>query len=341
MRAGRFELENPLALAPMCGVTDLPMRRLARRHGAALCFTQMISADGLLQGSEKTEELLATDPGDRVLGVQIFGGRPEFLAEAARRICGEWGAEWIDLNMGCPVKKVACHEAGSGLLKDLPLVARIWEAMRKALSGQNFSVKVRSGWDANSLVVDEIARMADGCGLDAITLHPRTRAQGYSGEADWSLIGKLKALLPRTAVFGSGDLLSPEAGPAMMARTGADGCYFARGATGNPWIFSRALALLEGRPDPGPPAPEERYSTIVGHLREMSAFYGEERAVKMFRTHLSGYLKGLPRAAEMRHRIFSLCSEREVAQALAAFLLPKSPDAFAAKEFGPAAFPAA
>ncbi len=326
MRVGRFELATSLAMAPMCGVTDLPTRRLARREGAALCFTQMVSAEGLLQGSERTADLLRSGAGDEPLGVQIFGGRPEVLAEAARRICGEYGVSWIDLNMGCPVKKVACHEAGSGLLKDLPLVARIWETLREALPRENFSVKVRAGWDSKSIVIDELAHLAEACGLDALALHPRTRAQGYSGEADWPLLARLKSRLQRVKLFGSGDLLTPEAVPAMMRETGVDGCYLARGCMGNPWIFSRALSLLAGRPDPGAPSPRALFETIASHLGALTDTYGTERGVKHFRTHLSGYVKGLRHAGEMRHRVFTLRTPGEMLGTLARFLLEAPPE---------------
>lgn len=320
MRVGRFDLDNPLALAPMCSVTDLAMRRLARREGAALCFTQMVSAEGLLQGSEKTEDLLRSAPDDRPLGVQIFGGTPARLAQAARYICDTHGVQWIDLNMGCPVRKVACREAGSGLLKDLPLVREIWLALRDALPNENFSVKVRAGWDANSLVVDELAALADEVGIDAITLHPRTRKQGYSGKADWSLIGRLKAKT-RAAVFGSGDLFTPRDVVTMMKQTGADGAFLARGATGNPWIFSRTLALLEGRADPGGQSNEQLFETIRDHLRGLVELFGDHVASTLFRRHLAEYVKGRPCAARMRARVFTLSDPREIEGALEAFLL--------------------
>lgn len=329
VKIGRFTLEKPLALAPMCGITDVIERPKNRKFGASLCFTQMVSAEGYVRESNRTRELLDYIPADDPLGVQIFGSTPEVLARVARDICDRYKVQWIDLNMGCPVRKVACHEAGSGLLKNLPLVRQIWEAMRKALPNENFTVKVRAGWDDKSLVIDELAEMADGIGLDLLTIHPRTRAQGYSGQADWSRIARLKERCKTTPVFGSGDLLAPQAIRAMMEETGIDGCSLARGAIGNPWIFSRGLALLEGEADPGEPTNRELFEVICDHLRGCTRTYGDLRGVKMFRPHLAGYLRGRRNATQMRRQIFGIKTAEELEDVLRNFLMGEhiDPDA--------------
>lgn len=321
VKIGRFTLDKPLALAPMCGITDVIERPKNRKFGAALCFTQMVSAEGYVRESQRTRELLDYIPTDDPLGVQIFGSTPETLAEVARDICDRYQVQWIDLNMGCPVRKVACHEAGSGLLKNLPLVREIWESMRKALPNENFSVKVRAGWDDKTIVIDELAEMADGIGLDLLTIHPRTRAQGYSGQADWSRIARLKERCKTTPVFGSGDLLAPQAIRAMMEQTGVDGCSLARGAIGNPWIFSRGLGLLEGREDPGEPTNRELFEVIRDHLHGSVKAYGPVRGVKMFRPHLAGYLRGRRNATRMRRRIFNIKGAEELEDVLRGFLI--------------------
>ena len=333
VKIGRFTLENPLALAPMCGITDVVERPKNRRFGAAMCFTQMVSAEGYVRESNRTRELLDYIPADAPLGVQIFGSTPEILGRVARDICDRYDVQWIDLNMGCPVRKVACHEAGSGLLKNLPLVRKIWESMRKALPNENFTVKVRAGWDDKSLVIDELAEMADGIGLDLLTIHPRTRAQGYAGQADWSRIARLKEKCKTTPVFGSGDLLAPQAVRAMIEQTGIDGCSLARGAIGNPWIFSRALSLLGGEDDPGEPTARELFETISLHLRGSVEAYGEVRGVKMFRPHLAGYLRGRRNATTIRAKIFNIKTAEHLEDELRAFLLDgrDDPDAPAAR----------
>lgn len=330
IKVGRFELANPLALAPMCNVTDLAMRRIARNYGSAMCFTQMVSAEGLVMFNEKTWELIQAAPDDEPLGVQLFGGRPDALAKAARLICDRFGVKWIDLNMGCPVRKVACKEAGSGLLKHLPLVREIWMRMRDALPEENCTVKIRSGWDHQSIVVDQIAEMVDEIGIDAICLHPRTRTQAYSGEADWTLIARLREKCKTAAVYGSGDLLTPETVPAMLEQTGAEGAFLARGATGNPWIFSRALGLLSGSGDPGDPSREEMLEVICTHLDGLVELYGERPAVKLFRRHLTGYLKGFPGVAAMRKVVFMLQTPAEVRTHLTDFFIGEGTRRYAA-----------
>ncbi len=312
-KIGKVEVSGNLVLAPMCGVTDLATRRVSRKEGAAVCFTEMVSSVALMHDSKKTFDLLRTAADDSPLAVQIFGGDPETLASAAR-LLEDLGTRWIDLNMGCPVPKVANHEAGSGLLKDLKLIGDIFGAMRKAVGG-TFTCKIRAGWDANSLVFREVVRIAGEEGLDAIAFHPRTRAQQYTGKANWDYLRDAKEIA-KLPVFGSGDLFTPGDVQRMKGTTGIDGCYLARGAQGNPWIFRRAAALLRGEKDPGRPRLGEVRQTMMEHLDGSCSLYGEERGVRMFRKHIGWYTKGLRNSAALRAKAFGFTRQADVQQTL-------------------------
>lgn len=313
---GRVRLAGNLVLAPMCGVTDLATRRVTRREGAALCFTEMLSSVALLHDSKKTFDLLRTAAEDAPLAVQVFGGDPDVLAKACTLLESK-GVQWIDLNMGCPVPKVANHEAGSGLLKDLVLIGRIFAAVRKAIGG-TFTCKIRAGWDLESLVFTEVVRIAGEEGLDAIAFHPRTRAQQYTGKANWNFLKAAKEI-SRIPVFGSGDLFTPADVIRMQRETGVDGCYLARGAQGNPWIFRRALAGLAGKPDPGRPSVAELRAVMLEHLDGSCSLYGENRGVRMFRKHIGWYTKGLRNSAQLRAQAFGFLEAAAVQATLNAY----------------------
>ncbi len=312
-RIGKVEVAGNLVLAPMCGVTDLATRRVSRKEGASVCFTEMVSSVALMHDSKKTFDILRTAADDSPLAVQVFGGDPETLAKACRILEG-LGTKWIDLNMGCPVPKVANHEAGSGLLKDLALIGRIFGSMRKAVSG-TFTCKIRAGWDANSLVFTEVVRIANEEGLDALAFHPRTRAQQYTGKANWDYLRDARSI-SKIPVFGSGDLFSPTDVLAMKKHTDVNGCYLARGAQGNPWIFRRAAALLRGEPDPGRPKVGEIRQTVMEHLDGSCSLYGEDRGVRMFRKHIGWYTKGLRNSAQLRAKAFNFTRQTDVQQTL-------------------------
>ncbi len=253
MKIGSLKLINPIISAPMAGVSDLPYRLIMKRHGAALVFTEMISANGLFYNGQATRELLNSRFEEHPLGVQLFGDTPERLAEAVKQVenCGDL----IDLNLGCPVNKVIRSGAGSALLREPVKVARILSAVRRATS-RPLTIKFRSGWDSDSINFLEIARIAAAEGVDAVTLHPRTRAQMFGGQADWQHIKTLKEKLS-VPVIGSGDLFSAECIKTMFEETGCDAVMVGRGGYGNPWIVTQALALLAGRPLTQP-TPAER-----------------------------------------------------------------------------------
>jgi tRNA-dihydrouridine synthase B len=292
---GPLTLKNPLFLAPMAGVTNLPMRLIARDGGASLTFTEMVSVNGLTREGRKSFDLLKTVPEDRPIAMQLFGDEPEMLAEAARLVEGH--GELIDINMGCPVRKVVGTGAGSALMKEPAKVARIVRAVRSA-TALPLTIKIRSGWVCGEDTFLEIGRIAQEEGCDAITLHPRSRAMMFEGHSDWSKIAELKRAVT-IPVIGSGDLFTAADVAAMFSETGCDAVMVARGAMGNPWIFREALALLAGE-EPVPPKAQERLAAARKHLELFSDLEGNRIALMEMRKHLSWYSKGLPGAATFR-----------------------------------------
>ena len=290
---GPYQLPNPYVLAPMAGVSEMPFRVLAFQMGAALCPTELVSAQGLFRANARTVRYLRHDPAiERPYSLQIFGGEPEVMARAAL-VGKEWGAQIIDINMGCPVKKVTKTGAGSALLCDPPRAARIVEQIRAA-SGLPVTAKIRSGWDADTRNYLAMAEALENAGCAALAIHPRTRAQAYSGAADWSAIAELKRRSPRMPIIGNGDVRTAQDALRMQESTGCDFVMIGRAALGYPWIF-RQLA--------GGPAPtmEERCATVLSHLERQIAFIGDERAaVRAFRKHLAWYTHGLRGAAAFR-----------------------------------------
>ena len=298
MKISSLHLANPVILAPMAGITDLPYRLIMKRFGAALVFTEMVSATGLCYGGAGSHELLRTSPAEQPLGVQLFGDDPERLAEAARRV--EAQAAVIDLNCGCPVRKVVGGGAGSALLRDPVRLARIVATVRRATE-RPLTVKLRSGWDAQSRNFLEVARLAEAEGADAVTLHPRTRAQMFGGRADWSELATLKEAL-RVPVIASGDLFSAGDACAVLAGTGCDALMVARGGYGNPWLIRQILDRLQGLPEQLPTA-ADRLAVAREHLELFVAIYGPARAVAHMRKHLSWYVRGIGHAAVFRQEL--------------------------------------
>ncbi len=311
---GALTLKNNLILAPMAGITDLPQRLIAREYGASLCFTEMVSAHGLARNGRKSFELLRSAPEDRPLGIQLFGEDPDLLAEAARAV-EEYG-DLIDINMGCPVKKVVNSGAGSALMRDPRKAESAIRAVRKA-TGLPLTVKVRTGWNARESTFLEIARMAEQEGCDAITLHPRNRAEMFGNRADWSRIAELKSSVG-IPVIGSGDLFSARDIMEMLGQTGCDGVMVARGVLGNPWIFSETLALLSGK-EPLPPSPAERLDAALKHMERLVGLAGEDMAVRELRKHLAWYTKGLPGAAQVRDAINRSENKEDLVEILKTF----------------------
>jgi tRNA-dihydrouridine synthase B len=314
LKIGTLTLATPLFLAPMAGITNLPMRLLAREYGASLCFTEMVSVNGLVREGEKSFDLVKSSPDDRPLGVQIFGDDPETLAQGARLI--EVYGDLIDINMGCPVRKVVGTGAGSALLREPARVAAIVRAVRTA-TRLPLTIKIRSGWHAGDNNFLEIGRIAEAEGCDAVTLHPRSRAQMFDGHADWSQLAELKRAVG-IPVIGSGDLFRAEDATAMMTQTGCDGVMIARGGLGNPWMFREIVSCLAGGA-PSPPMAEERLRTAVKHLELFIALSGEAAAVREMRKHLAWYAKGLPGAARFRAGVNLLTTTADMVRAIEEF----------------------
>ncbi len=298
-----LRLDNPVILAPMAGITSLPYRRIMKSCGAGLVFTEMISANGLIRDGAKTRQLLATHPDESPLGIQLFGSDPQVLADAVSCVADE--AALIDINMGCPVKKVVSSGSGSALLREPERIGAILTAIRKAYRGI-LTIKIRSGWDQSSINFLDIGRRAQDAGVDAITLHPRTRSQGFSGSACWEQIKELKQCLT-IPVIGSGDIFTADQGLAMLHQTGCDGIMIGRGGYGNPWLIRDILNLLH-RQQPQAVTSAERLHLIHRHIQLHHQQFGAHKTLLEMRKHLSWYARGFQGATQFRSQLQTLNS---------------------------------
>ena len=297
---GNVTLDNNVILAPMAGVTDLPFRLLCRQQGVGLVCMEMVSAKAIYYHNKNTEELLSIHPGEMPASLQLFGSDPEILAQMAARV-EERPFSILDFNMGCPVPKVVNNGEGSALMKQPKLVEQLLTGMVKAVK-KPVTVKIRKGFDDDHINAVEIAKIAESCGVAAIAVHGRTRAQYYSGKADWDIIRQVKEAVS-IPVIGNGDVDSPMRAKELIDQTGCDGVMIGRAAQGNPWIFRDTVRYLETGELLPPPSQEEKKAVILRHASLLQEHKGEYTAVREMRKHLAWYTAGMPRSARFRGMI--------------------------------------
>jgi tRNA-dihydrouridine synthase B len=301
----------PLYLAPMAGVSESPFRRLCRRFGADVVVTEFLSAEGIRRENEATISKLRFGPDERPIGVQIFGADPVAMGEAAAFVTDIFAPEFIDINFGCPVKKVVRRNGGSGCLKDLNLVQEVIRAVARSTS-LPVTCKIRSGWNEEMRDPVTIALRCQDAGVRAIALHARTRTQMYTGSARWEEIAAVTAALD-IPVLGNGDIKTPHDAIRMWKQTGCDGIMIARGSFGQPWIFDQTRDLLEGRPMRPDPSVEDRFAVALDHARMANDYEPDRRGAAIeFRKHLGWYVKGLPGSADLRKQLHAVTSLTEV-----------------------------
>ncbi len=317
MKIGKVSIPNRLFLAPMAGITDVAFRLICKEQGCGMVYTEMVSAKGLYYLSEKTADLMGVHPEEHPVGIQIFGSDPMIMAHMAEKVT-ERDGDLIDINMGCPAPKIVKNGEGSALMREPVRVRAIFREVVKA-SSIPVTVKIRKGWDDESVNAVEIARIAEEEGISAVTVHGRTREQYYTGKADWEIIRKVKESIS-IPVIGNGDVFSPQEAKALFQETGCDGIMVARGAQGNPWIFAEILKYLSTGTVMPRPGPEAIVQMTLRHLRSISAFKGEALGVREMRKHIPWYLKGLPDSAAVKRQMNSLTTIVQVEEALLCYL---------------------
>ncbi len=316
MKIGTLKLKNNIFVAPMAGVTDAAYRTILQEMGAGMLYTEMVSAKALYFGDRKTKQLMQGGGAGQLWGVQIFGSDPAVMAYGAK-LAAQTGCSLIDINMGCPVPKVAGNGDGSALLKQPRLAGRVVEAVKKAVDIP-VTVKIRSGWDAQHINAPEVAKILQESGADAITVHGRTREQMYRGKADWSVIAAVKEAV-RIPVIGNGDIMAADDAAAMLAQTGCDGVMLARGVMGNPWLVRQCVQILDGQ-QPEKVGGEERINMALRHVRLLVDTKGEKIGILESRSHLSWYLKGMHGAAQAREQLNRAAGLDEIEEILQAVL---------------------
>ena len=302
MRIGTIDLgPRPLLLAPMEDVSDPPFRIICKRYGADLQYTEFISAGGLTYGAQGSVQKLEFYEEERPVGIQIFGGEIEQVRQAAG-IADRQAPDLVDINFGCPVKKVVCKDGGAGILRNLPKMQAITAAVIEEAT-RPVTVKTRLGWNGESIEIERVAHMLEETGIAALAVHARTRAQMYRGEARWEWFPRIRAAVRGIPFIGNGDATTPERAKAMFDETGVDAVMIGRGAIGNPWIFRDARALLDVGEVPDPPSWEERIAVVAEHLVLKCAWLGERKGVLEMRRMYGGYFKGHRGASQLRMRL--------------------------------------
>jgi tRNA-dihydrouridine synthase B len=319
IQIGPIEITDPVILAPMSGVSDQPFRRLVKRSGAGLVISEMIASQAMIRQNRKTLMMADNSSGEHPMAVQLAGCEPEVMAEAAR-LNQDRGAQIIDINMGCPVKKVVNGYAGSALMRDLDNAAKIIAATVNAVTIP-VTLKMRTGWDDESRNAPELARIAEDLGIRMITVHGRTRCQMYNGQADWEFIRSVKDRIS-VPVIVNGDITTYDDAKAAAEKSGADGVMIGRGTYGRPWFINNVIRFFRTGERPDEPGLAERYAIMSGHFQDMLDFYGESSGVRIARKHLGWYSKGLPGSADFRSRVMAKGTAADVTDAMKAYFEP-------------------
>ena len=316
MQIGKIKLVNPVILAPMAGVTDLPFRLLAKEMNCGLVYSEMVSDKGLMYKNCHTVEMLKIDERERPVAMQIFGSEPDSMAAAARYV-EQAGTDIIDINMGCPTPKIVKNGSGSALMCQPELAYRIMVSVVEAVNVP-VTVKIRKGWNNSSVNAVQMAQLAQKAGIAAIAVHGRTREQFYSGEADWDIIRQVKESVD-IPVIGNGDIRTPYDAQRMLQETGCDGLMIGRGAQGNPWIFRQVAQYLATGEIVPPPTPQERLALMIRHLDMLVDYKGEHLGIREMRKHGAWYTKGLHRSTELRLRFNQAICKEDFIKALDEF----------------------
>jgi tRNA-dihydrouridine synthase B len=307
-----FQNQFPLFLAPMAGVSDKIFRQLCKDYGADVLTTEFVSAEGIFRRNERTREYLDFDEIERPIGVQLFGGDAAHMAEAAKQVVDWVHPDFVDLNFGCPVNKVVCKNGGSALLKDCPTLANVAESVVRAIAPLPTTAKIRIGWDADSVNAVRVAKILSEAGISALTVHGRTRAQGYSGVADWNVISEVAAAVS-IPVIGNGDLATPSDVAKRRRETGIAGAMIGRAAMSAPWIFRDTKAFLGNGAIVDPPTLDERWKLILRHCQLIVREWGaEEPAIRSMRARLMAYSKSMPEAKRLREKFSQVSTLADV-----------------------------
>lgn len=309
MKIGNVQLDNEVFLSPMAGVTDLPFRTICKEKGCGMLYTEMINAKALCYDDENTKKMLNLEDDGHPVAVQIFGSDPEYMGKAAS-IMNQYTNDILDINMGCPAPKVIKNGDGSALMRNPKLASEVLTAVVKN-SEKPVTLKIRKGWDDNSVNALEIAKIAEECGISALAIHGRTREQFYSGKADWDIIAEIKQSI-NIPVIGNGDVFDVQDAVNMLEKTKCDAIMIGRGSQGNPWIFNRINHYMKTGEVLPEPTLEEKISTAIKHMNLAVAEHGEYVAVREMRKHIGWYLKGLKNSAKYRDQINKITDYKEV-----------------------------